>query len=113
MYTMESQEVEVGGRTYMCQGQVEFSYQCGDAGSPTSEPYSSYAEDINVILDEASDDEDKDVKCPKLMEDIRKGLHAHFDANQSVLTEYWEKCAEEEAAQNRFDEWQEHREAWL
>lgn len=103
-YTMECEMVELAGETYACSGQVEFTYVPGDDGDWGSQPYSSHVEDINIILDEAFDEDDGYVTDKKILEDLRVALHKHYDNNQRILTDDWENDASELAAANRHDE---------
>lgn len=102
-HTMEDTMVETGGETYSCSGQVEFTYVPGDKGDWGSESYSSHAVDINIILDEAWDENDESVTDKKILEDIRVALAKHYDSNQDILTNEWEETAMETAAINRYD----------
>ena len=103
-YTYECEPVEMGGVTYACSGQVEFTYVPGDRGDWGSQPYSSHVEDISIVLDEAYDEEDDEVTDEKVLEDIRKALTKHYENNQKILTDDWEETAMEAAASNRYDE---------
>jgi len=104
-YTMDDVDIEMGGLTYYCKGQVEFTYEPGDKGDWGSQPYDSSAQDINVILDESHDEDGNEVTDKKTLEDIRKALEAHYEKNTKVLTDDWEETAMEIAASNRYDEY--------
>ena len=103
-YTYECEPIEVGVVTYACSGQVKFTYVPGDSGDWGSQPYDSHAEDINIILNEAYDEEDESVTDEKVLEDIRQALAKHYEKNQKILTDEWEETAMETAAANRYDE---------
>jgi len=104
-YTMDDVEIEMGGLTYYCKGQVEFDYEGGDPGDFHTPPVASSAEDINIILDESHDEDGNEVTDKKTLEDIRKALEAHYEKNTKVLTDDWEETAMEIAASNRYDEY--------
>jgi hypothetical protein len=104
-YTFEGEVVELNKEDFFCSGSVSYTYEPGDKGGPHSQPYSAQAIDIEVTITEAHDPDDEEVTDEKILKLLRRELVSHFENNQDKLTGYWEECAEETAAANRYDDY--------
>ena len=106
-YAFEGQDVESYGEVFFCSGSVSYTYEPGDEGGLYSQPYSAQAVDIAVTITEAHDPDDEKVTDEKILKILREKLVSHFEKNQDTLTDYWEECAQEAAAANRYDDYME------
>lgn len=106
-------EIVLDGDIYQCSGQLEYEYNPGDTGGPTSEPYCAYASGIFVhTLDEITKDADNEdgyiTICDpssELSEKLCKAIVDTYEEDDSPLIEEWEGDAMELAASNRYDEY--------